>query len=1194
MHDDRFRLSVQRGAGPDGVRYRAVDGFDGAAVDLIVLASARADPSRWPALARRLRTASLLDHPSARKVVAFDPADDPPSVVLEAMPGPSLADKARGADPPGRAEAADWAGALAEGHRVGLAHGRFGPQAIFAAGVGWKVDWTGLDVDPPIDGARRDDLVRSCLAPERLDGGEPSPSADVYALGATLFWAATGHPLPHGVSDAQIDFGDPIFDAAWRSMVAADPVDRVTAREAAAQLAPAPSSMAVTMAHASSGLPAGSKGWRTDRLGFAVDEPSFEGSALRPGRDRLGRFLLGQKLGQGGMGAVYRAVDLADGVTVAIKVLTPGHATQPEALRRFLKEGRLLAEVNNPYVTNLLEANEDDGIPFIALEFVDGISLGDLLERRQSIDEASALRIAADVARGLAAAHERGIVHRDVKPQNILLVGQVDSFDPGDSSAGPPKVKLSDFGLARHVVESESLNMTRAGMVVGTPWYMAPEQSAGLGTIGPPADVYALGATLFHLLAGRPPFLSSEPLGVIAMHRDEPPPDLTRLDARVGEGLARVVAKALAKAPEDRYADASAMLVDLERLIRGEPTGVAVHPLIPPCDPRKISKFEFRFELRSSPRQLWPEVSNTERFNRAVGMPAAEYNPEPDPEGRGVRQFARYKVAGLELSWQEHPYEWVEGRRLGILREYRTGPIRWMVSQVELEPGPGGGTILTHRVRILARGWIGRMIAAVQVGWKGGRAMRRVYQRIDAAISGRLGDPAEVDPFEPSVRPPASALVRLDRVMDGLGPKGIDPAVVGRLGEFFANAPAQEVGRIRPLALARRLGLDGEQVVAACLLAARDGLLDLRWDILCPACRIPGRVVDTLADLADHGRCDACDLDFAIDFAGSVELIFRVDPELRPVELRTYCIGGPAHSSHVAAQVRVGPGERCELDLQLADGQYRLRGPQLPRSYEFRVEPSAVSRRWDLSLDGTGPEPPESLRSGRQVIALANVAGREVVVRVERTAPRADAYTAARASASALFRDLFPDEVLSPGQLAHLAHVTLLVTEPAAAAEPDQAHDDARGFALAHRQFRRVEACLRREGGALVKTVDAGTVSAFDDPVAALRAALALAEVDPDEPSSSPGPMRIGLHRGPAIVATLNDHLDYFGTTVRVARALPALARPGEVVLTPEVASDPRVAALLRDRSLEAAVSRVDLPGLVGGFIQRVRVAPTS
>ncbi len=158
--------------------------------------------------------------------------------------------------------------------------------------------------------------------------------------------------------------------------------------------------------------------------GFGLDGGFEEHGTLvlDAGRPRLGRYRLLDKLGEGGQGIVYRAEDPAEGTIVAIKVLRSDRAGDTTVLRRFRKEARLMAEANNPQVVNLLEYNEEDGIPYLVLEFVAGESLGRLLTERARLDESEALAIMAEVARGLMAAHERGIVHRDIKPSNILLL----------------------------------------------------------------------------------------------------------------------------------------------------------------------------------------------------------------------------------------------------------------------------------------------------------------------------------------------------------------------------------------------------------------------------------------------------------------------------------------------------------------------------------------------------------------------------------------------------------------------------------------------------------------------------------------------------------------------------------------------------------------------------------------------------
>src|SRR5262249_31503973 len=272
------------------------------------------------------------------------------------------------------------------------------------------------------------------------------------------------------------------------------------------------------------------------------------------------------------------------------------------------------------------------------------------------------------------------------------------------------------------------------------------------------------------------------------------------------------------------------------------------------------------------------------------------------------------------------------------------------------------------------------LVAKVEVGAKGRRIVERVYRRIDAFVTGKLGQSVAVDPFEPPAALARMRGHRLDQLLDRLIACRVEPPTVERLGEFLRHASPQEVARIRPLALARRLELDADQVVTACLHGAREGLLVLLWDLLCPICRIPSEVRETLRALKEHGRCEACNLDFELEFARSVEMIFRAHPEVRDVELGTFCIGSPAHSPHGAAQVRLGAGERVELELALAEGSYRLRGPQLPRALDFRVQGGASASRCDVLL-APGPLPVLlPLRPGGQWLVLTNSHDRDLLL----------------------------------------------------------------------------------------------------------------------------------------------------------------------------------------------------------------------
>jgi eukaryotic-like serine/threonine-protein kinase len=1150
-----YRLLAQMSAGPEGVHYRAQESAAGRLVEIKVLDGAALDPARRKELYRRLRTAALLDHPGAVAVLQAALDGNPPFLVQEWLEAPAL----DAAEPPPRpvAEAivlgVELARTLMAAHRIGLIHGSLSPRSIrrtghttvkldFAAaatGVAVAVDW---------------------LAPEVGRGERADFAADDYGLGGIICWLLTGEPpgrfarvtplapgwlgLPAG--DAQLA---PALEQLLQEMLAPDPASRPWTSEISERL----------------------QELRQAACGSALDDvPSGATMQLVPEAPKqLGRFKLLEVLGRGGMGEVYRAIDAADGSTVAIKTLRSDRGGA-DLLRRFYKEARLLAEVNNPYVANLLEVNEADGLPYLVLEFVGGKSLGQHLSKGRSFEERSALTVLADVARALVDAHQRGIVHRDIKPDNILFVAL-----PG---AGPelPHVKLSDFGLARHVVQSESLDVTRAGAVVGTPLYLAPEQCRG-EPVSPRTDIYAMGATLFHMLAGQPPFRGASPVDVMLLHCNEPVPSLQKLNQAVSDGTCQLVNKCLAKAPEARYDQAQALLADIERLLSGAPTSIAIHPRLPAGDPRNQLAYDISLELRTAPERLWPHVSNTERLNRAAGLSAVQFSTQADP-ARGTRRFGKLRKAGLAITWEEHPFEWVAPQRFGVFREYQGGPFKWLVSLVELTPRGDGGTTLVHRIRVEPRGLLGRTAAAVEIGIRSRRSLERVYRRIDDALSGPRAASGLADPFEETTTLSRRGQQRLDVLLHRLGLRGINPGVVERLGDYLAQAPPQEAARIRPLALARRLALDPQETVAACLHGAREGLLVLLWDILCPICRIPSETRDSLRKLVAHGRCEACNLDFDLDLAQSVEVIFRIHPEVRPSDLGTYCIGGPAHSPHVVAQVRLAAGERIELNLGLSEGAYRLRGPQLPGAFPCRVLAATAVGRLDVSIPwGTLPETPPVLRLGQQLITLTNRSAQEVVVRLERTAPRDDALTAARASALALFRELFADEVLSADQLVRVATLTFLVTELVDAGQIYGDLGDAQAFQVVRTLLGGLHERVRREGGAVVKTVGEGVVAVFDDTGAAVRVGCALASLLAADERTARLRLRAAIHRGPALAANLNDNLDYFGATVNEVMQLPRLGRGGDLLLTPAVAADPQVAALLATRPEGVALLEADL-----------------
>ncbi|HYE98500.1 MAG TPA: serine/threonine-protein kinase, partial [Planctomycetota bacterium] len=274
--------------------------------------------------------------------------------------------------------------------------------------------------------------------------------------------------------------------------------------------------------------------------------PDVEG-ATRQGR-RLGPFLLVQEVGRGGMGRVWRAWDEQVGRYVALKVLEGG---DPDARERFVREAQIAGRLAHANIAAVYQAGEDDSRGWIAMQFVDGAAVDAV-----PLPIPTALERVRDAARALAHAHDQGVVHRDVKPGNILV----------DKSG---RVFLTDFGLAKESASEGGAPMSITGAVLGTPQYMAPEQARGdRKSVGPLSDVYSLGVTLYTLLAGRPPFQGTDVAALLVAVAQQAPPPLRRANPRISPELEDVVARAMEKRADRRWPSAAAFADALDRLLR--------------------------------------------------------------------------------------------------------------------------------------------------------------------------------------------------------------------------------------------------------------------------------------------------------------------------------------------------------------------------------------------------------------------------------------------------------------------------------------------------------------------------------------------------------------------------------------------------------------------------------------------------
>lgn len=522
--------------------------------------------------------------------------------------------------------------------------------------------------------------------------------------------------------------------------------------------------------------------------------------------------------------------------------------------------------------------------------------------------------------------------------------------------------------------------------------------------------------------------------------------------------------------------------------------------------------------------------------------------------------------------------QWFEHRR-----HFTQGPLKELTAALTLAPTERGCRA-DYALTVEPRGLVGRLVAGRVL--KAGLAnFRKAAASAEAFALGRRETPFDYRP------PPLAAATRerLERMVERIEAGNHGHGLARRLADFVTASQEVDLLHIRPLRLADRWGAPPRHVVELCLQATREGLLVLKWALLCPRCRVAKLAASSLDALPEGTHCSSCNIDYDRDFAQSVELAFQPSPAIRPIALGEYCLFGPLSMPHVKLQVALAPGERRTLPARFAPGPYRYRtlepGPEQDLTLEGEEPPALVLA--EGRVEAGPPSPSGSL-------LLENRSARRLTAVVEERSWVAGALTADRAATFQAFRDLFSEQVLRPGDEVAVRHVTLLFTDLRASTALYGRIGDASAYHLVRDHFAFLTQLVREHEGAIVKTIGDAIMAAFHDPADAVRAALEIqrriAAFNARHPDAEVA-IKVGLHGGPLIAVTLNDRLDYFGSTANLAARLQAQSEGDDVVLSAALAAEPAVAALLEGLPSQAEAARLKGFERPVGF---VRVRPNT
>jgi class 3 adenylate cyclase len=597
--------------------------------------------------------------------------------------------------------------------------------------------------------------------------------------------------------------------------------------------------------------------------------------------------------------------------------------------------------------------------------------------------------------------------------------------------------------------------------------------------------------------------------------------------------------------------------------------------------------YRWEYDLQATPLELWPLVADTNRFNRDAGVPAVEALGSAG----GARRLRLFKF-GIPVEWEEQPFEWIRPFRFGVVRRYTKGPVSEMRVEAELKERPEGGTKLIYKVRAQPRNPLGRVAIPIQIGLLSKRSFGEIFRRYDIEI--RSGKQQLYQPSPTNFAQGGRA--RLKALSERLITQGAKSEIVARLAEMIEQADDITLARIRSHALADYWGLPRRDVLEVCLWATRVGLLDLQWEMICPHCRGSAQTSNSLTGIRSEVYCDSCDVDFTINFDRAVELTFRPNPSVRVVEGLQFCVGGPQVTPHIIIQQLIPAGASHEFSLPLEVGRYRLRSSELAGGQYLQAAADGAGEA-TLKASDEGWSNEELRLATRPKLSLENATDKEQWFVLERMAWSDEAATAAEVTALQVFRDLFANEALRPGEQISVGTLTVLFTDLRGSTQLYREIGDAPAFGCVMNHFDVLRDAIASEDGALVKTIGDAVMAVFRRPAGALRAILKAQQVLASPPEGMrPLMLKVGIHAGPCIAVTLNGRLDYFGCTVNMAARLEGLSTGGDVIISEAVQSDHEVAEMIHGPEAELTASQFDV--MLKGFDEEQfelwRVAPKS
>jgi class 3 adenylate cyclase len=568
----------------------------------------------------------------------------------------------------------------------------------------------------------------------------------------------------------------------------------------------------------------------------------------------------------------------------------------------------------------------------------------------------------------------------------------------------------------------------------------------------------------------------------------------------------------------------------------------------------------FKWQIQSSALSIWPFISDTERFNQAIDLPPVIIEENELEDGR-VERFEKMTLYGMNVRWKFTPYNWIYGQIYTQNRVYTHGPFKNLKLQIKLIENDNG-TLISYKISYIPRNFFFRLTIPLLLHFIIGKKMKKLLLKMDASIQRQEEDPYAEEKNGGSLDEKGE--LRRKEIQKQLEKHDYDRTLISKLSDFICTSNDMDLRNIRPFVCASSWKVERIPLLELFLAATKFGLLSMQWTPRCPMCRGASFPAAHLRDLDLHNHCPTCDEDYEANLSKNVELTFSPHKKIRLVNTDAFCMASPKKTPHVFLSQSLPPRENRSVPSNIPDGYFRIR----TRNIEAHKWPEFLfpQGNYDLCIQIHEDNiKVDIIESDNEIpkIAMENHTDVPLEIMLEDRNWDKDAATGIQVTTLQKFRDLFSDEVVKKNEMIKIEEVTILFSDLRASTAMYNKIGDASAFSLVLEQFDFLKRIVRKNEGALVKTLGDAIMAAFADPKKALEAALEIqreiASFNESLPEEKKLVIKLGINNGPCIAVNLNNNLDYFGTAVNLAARLEGKSLGGDVAVSANLLADPEI-----------------------------------